>query len=683
MRKCAIRLVATGIGAMAAGPLGAALGASLGGLFSEQAARLIEPYLHSGAEKLSEFGVHYCFDKFREMQPHPPLEEVATEALHRALEQVQATLDPSLRESYSDWFENWISISNKTAPTFDSLPTLVLPSGVPQQEQALDRLFRETMERLDGTARARKLQDAGQAPSITGNGSFRTMPDELLHLLLNRLPHPLHSNFNRLIALPEHSSAWITVEQHFQKDVHAWFARLDATTTRIEAKLDLLLVRDHELNRAVQAKEIAEEEARLLRTRNESLEEYKEKYEKLEAASARSQDPGEQQFASLLAAGDLEGAAALRTKQVETQQGKAKGEVSKLARYFSELGQVHDLRFAWAKALECYREAWRLDPKMLDYGFRYALFAQKQNRFGDAIAVYCTVLPLCTNPPQVAATLNNLANLYRATQRMKEAEQSYQEALTIRRRLAEANPEAYLPDVAMTLNNLAILYRATQRMKDSEQSYQEALTIRRRLAEANPEAYLPNVAMTLNNLANLYRATQRMKEAEQSYQEALTIRRRLAETNPEAYLPYVAMTLNNLAILYSATQRLKDSEQSYQEALTTYRRLAEANPEAYLPNVATTLNNLANLYSDTQRLKDAEQFCGEARAILEPLWQHNPELHGNQLARINLLDAQLAGPEQAKEACQSARQAFAVAYDAELKEAAQKLIDQFCAPPPQ
>jgi tetratricopeptide (TPR) repeat protein len=137
--------------------------------------------------------------------------------------------------------------------------------------------------------------------------------------------------------------------------------------------------------------------------------------------------------------------------------------------------------------------------------------------------------------------------------------------------------------------------------------------------------------------------------------------------------------LNNLAILYSDTQRMKESEQSYQEALTIRRRLAEANPEAYLPDVAVTLNNLANLYTATQRMKEAEDACDEARAILEPLWRQNPELHGNQLAKINLLAAILAGPERPKDACEFARQALAAAYDPELKESAQQLIDQFCA----
>jgi hypothetical protein len=40
--------------------------------------------------------------------------------------------------------------------------------------------------------------------------------------------------------------------------------------------------------------------------------------------------------------------------------------------------------------------------------------------------------------------------------------------------LAKTNPEAYLPDVAATLNNLANLYRATQRKKEAEECCREA-----------------------------------------------------------------------------------------------------------------------------------------------------------------------------------------------------------------
>lgn len=213
-RKSAIRLVAAGLGAVAAGPLGAALGGSLGSLFGDEAAKAIEPYLNSGAEKLSEFGVHFCFDKFREMQRHPPLEKVAAEALRRALEHVGGTLDAADHESYGDWFENWSWILEQGLSDLDILPKLVRTSSALQQEQALEDLFRSAMERLDGVARARGRQDAGSI-SITAPDSFRSMPDELFFLLLNRVPQPLRSNFDGLVALPEHRSAWILSSRVF------------------------------------------------------------------------------------------------------------------------------------------------------------------------------------------------------------------------------------------------------------------------------------------------------------------------------------------------------------------------------------------------------------------------------------------------------------------------------------
>ncbi|MDH5741845.1 MAG: hypothetical protein OEY77_16125, partial [Nitrospira sp.] len=48
----------------------------------------------------------------------------------------------------------------------------------------------------------------------------------------------------------------------------------------------------------------------------------------------------------------------------------------------------------------------------------------------------------------------------------------YEEALTIRRRLAEANPQTYLPDVAMSSTNLSIFY--LQSMSDRERSLAHA-----------------------------------------------------------------------------------------------------------------------------------------------------------------------------------------------------------------
>jgi len=104
--------------------------------------------------------------------------------------------------------------------------------------------------------------------------------------------------------------------------------------------------------------------------------------------------------------------------------------------------------------------------------------------------------------------------------------------------------------VAMTLNNLAILHSAQTRYDEALNEYEEALAIYRKLAETNPNTFLPFVAGTLNNLAVLHKAQNRYDEALNEYEEALTIRRKLAETNPNTFLPDVAQTLINLSIYF-------------------------------------------------------------------------------------------------------------------------------------
>src|SRR5215813_11434126 len=104
-------------------------------------------------------------------------------------------------------------------------------------------------------------------------------------------------------------------------------------------------------------------------------------------------------------------------------------------------------------------------------------------------------------------TLNNLANLQADKKEFPAAEKAYNEALAIRRRLAETNPQTYLPDVAATLNNLAILQKAKNEFPAAEKAYNEALAIYRRLAETNPQTYLPDVAMTAVNMSMFYQSS--------------------------------------------------------------------------------------------------------------------------------------------------------------------------------
>ena len=90
-------------------------------------------------------------------------------------------------------------------------------------------------------------------------------------------------------------------------------------------------------------------------------------------------------------------------------------------------------------------------------------------------------------------TLNNLGALQYKKNEFEDALKSYKEALEIYRKLAQANPQAYLPYVAGTLNNLGLLQYDKNAFDDALKSYKEALEIKRKLAQANPHTELQSI----------------------------------------------------------------------------------------------------------------------------------------------------------------------------------------------
>ena len=94
--------------------------------------------------------------------------------------------------------------------------------------------------------------------------------------------------------------------------------------------------------------------------------------------------------------------------------------------------------------------------------------------------------------------LNNLGNCYSEVGRPADAVPPAEEAVTLYRDQAAANP-GYLPDLAGALSNLGIRYSEVGRRADAIPPAEEAVTLRRDQAAANP-GYLPDLAMALTNL---------------------------------------------------------------------------------------------------------------------------------------------------------------------------------------
>ena len=260
-----------------------------------------------------------------------------------------------------------------------------------------------------------------------------------------------------------------------------------------------------------------------------------------------------------------------------------------------------------------------------------------------------------------ARLLNNLSLRLSDLGQRNEALETAQEALQIRKKLAQTNPDAFLPDLAMSLNTLSIqLSKLGQRNKALETA-QDALTFYRKLAQANPDAFLPHLAMSLNNLAAMLSDLGQRNKALETAQEALTIYRKLAQTNSDAFLPDLAMSLNNLATMLRDLGQRNEALETAQETLTIYRKLAQANPDAFLPDLAMSLNNLATMLSDLGQRNEALETAQEAFTIYRKLAQANPDAFLPDLAMsLNTLANRLSDLGQRNEALETAQEALQI-----------------------
>ncbi|EFL31584.1 TPR repeat-containing protein [Streptomyces viridochromogenes DSM 40736] len=225
--------------------------------------------------------------------------------------------------------------------------------------------------------------------------------------------------------------------------------------------------------------------------------------------------------------------------------------------------------------------------------------------------------------PNLARSLNNLANRLAETGDRQGALEPAHEAVRIRRQLTHANPAAYLPDLAGSLNNLAVRLAETGDRQGALEPAHEAVRHYTQLTHTNPAAYLPDLAGSLNNLANHLADTGDRQGALEPAHQAVRIRRQLTHTNPAAYLPDLAMALNNLAIRLAETGDRQGALEPAHEAVRIRRQLTHANPAAYLPDLAGSLNNLAIRLAET----------GDRQGALEPA--HEAVRHYTQLTHAN------------------------------------------------
>ena len=130
---------------------------------------------------------------------------------------------------------------------------------------------------------------------------------------------------------------------------------------------------------------------------------------------------------------------------------------------------------------------------------------------------------------------------------------------------------------ALVLNNLGMAF-ARRRMDEAAGYFEQALEIRREIAD------LPGEAQTASNLADTYRRLRR-------YDEALALLERALEIQRQAANPYSeAVVLNNLGETYLSLGRVTEAVGSLDHAREMFRDIGEIRGEGY------ALDNLGEAY---------------------------------------------------------------------------------------
>lgn len=190
----------------------------------------------------------------------------------------------------------------------------------------------------------------------------------------------------------------------------------------------------------------------------------------------------------------------------------------------------------------------------------------------------------------------------------------YKEALETYRRLAMSNPQAYEPDRAATLNNLANLYKSTQRFEESEAMYKETLETYRHLAMSNPQVYESDVALTQYNLGHLKVSLKQYSEAIAPFEEALEIYKRLSKTNP-AQQQWYEGPLYYLSQLYPTEKNYLAAFKANQKWLPVMRKHYEADRESLRISFAESLGDQSYYAIFVKQYAEAELYAREGLAV--------------------------------------------------------------------
>jgi len=281
-------------------------------------------------------------------------------------------------------------------------------------------------------------------------------------------------------------------------------------------------------------------------------------------------------------------------------------------------------------------------------GFRKrARFGQTERCFREAADIYAKIVfPAPDVQQDWAGALNNLAISLATLGRYEEALAVAEDAARIARKLAQDQPDLFLPDLAMSLQTLGNRLGDLGRNEEALATEQEALRTIQKLARVTSNNFTHDIATLLNNIGNQLSILGRNEEALVAGQEAVKTWRSLAELRPAESLSDLAVALQNLATVLSDLGRFEEALQGAREAIQIHEKLAGTRPDTFQRSLAMSYGALGSIFQDMKQFSDAADSFARGLRILTPLFRNAPK----QFSRLmgDLSKSYLEGTQRAK-----------------------------------
>jgi tetratricopeptide (TPR) repeat protein len=166
----------------------------------------------------------------------------------------------------------------------------------------------------------------------------------------------------------------------------------------------------------------------------------------------------------------------------------------------------------------------------------------------------------------------------------EDALKYYNDALKIRRQLADADPKdtQKQSDLSVSFIKLGDVYVTLDPTEDALKYYDDALKINRQLADADPKdaQKQSDLSISCNKLGDVFVKLSRTEDGLKYYDGGLKISRQLAEADPNDALKQrdLSVSFNKLGDVYVRLGRIADALKYYDDGLKISRQLADADP---------------------------------------------------------------------------------------------------------